>query len=95
MGKKTLVLVLAMALITVGCQTHMHTVGKGAQGSQVETNRQWYCIWGLVPINELDTQSIAGTEDYDIETEITFIDFLIAIPGCFVTVNSRTVFVTK
>jgi hypothetical protein len=73
----------------------MHTVGKGAQGIQVEENRQWYCIWGLVPINELDSQAIAGADDYDIKTEMNIIDILIAIPGWFVTVNSRTVTVTK
>jgi hypothetical protein len=33
--------------------------------------------------------------DYEITTEVTFIDILIGIPASWVTVSSRTVTVTK
>ncbi|MBN2310024.1 MAG: hypothetical protein JXR94_13710 [Candidatus Hydrogenedentes bacterium] len=95
MRRTGIALIALAAILAAGCQTHMHAVGRGAQGADVEQARQWYCIWGLVPINELDTKAMAGAADYDIETEITFIDWLISIPGFFVTVNSRTVMVTK
>ena len=49
-----------------------------------------------MPINEVDTKEMAGDVDnYEIKTEVTPIDFLIGIPGSWVSVTSRTVTVTK
>lgn len=75
---------------------HTHVVGNGAQTGNLEEARQWYILWGLVPINDVDTNNMAaGAEDYTIETETTPIDFLIGLVAGIITVNSRTVTVTR
>jgi hypothetical protein len=58
--------------------------------------RQWYILWGLVPLNNVDTYHMAGgTKDYEIKTEASALDVIISIFTGIVTVNSRTVTVTK
>ena len=88
-------LIVAM-LFVIGCSAHIHTVGKGAQGSDVIEARQWYIVWGLVPINNVDTNAMAGgATDYEIMTSITPIDFIIGVVAGSITVSSRTVSVQK
>jgi len=37
--------------------------------------RQWDVLWGLVPINEVKSEEMAGdAEDYVVDTELTFLD---------------------
>ncbi len=96
--KKTVALIVIVGLlfITIGCTTHIHKVGSGPQTYREEMGRQWYVLFGLVPLNEIDTNAMAGNvADYEITTEVTFIDILIGIPASWVTVSSRTVTVTK
>jgi hypothetical protein len=90
-------LVLAVMLVVVsGCSAHMHKIGKGAAGSQVTEQRQWYILWGLVPLNTVDTSTMAaGAFDYDIKTEASALDVVMNIFTGAVTVYSRTVTVTK
>ena len=88
--------VIVLLLAAVGCTTHIHNVGNGPQTHQVEMGRQWYILWGLVPINEVNTNTMAGNvTDYQIKTEVDPIDILIGIVASAVTVSSRTVTVTK
>jgi hypothetical protein len=90
-----LVLIAVMLFLMAGCAAHIHKVGKGGGGSAVE-ERQWYILWGLVPINEVDTAEMAdGAEDYTITTEYGPLDVLISIVAGIVTINSRTVTVEK
>ncbi|MCF8303751.1 MAG: Bor family protein [Bacteroidales bacterium] len=52
-------------------------------------------MWGLVPINEVDSHEMAqGHENYQIESEISFIDFLIGAVLGFATIQTQTVTVT-
>jgi hypothetical protein len=89
-------LIAIMALVIFGCSRHVHTIGKGPAGSDVQTARQWYILFGLVPLNEVDTNAMAGAVgDYEIQTEISALDFLITMFTSMVTVNCRTVTVTK
>lgn len=82
-------------LLMVGCAAHTHVVGNGGQGEQVNA-RQWYILWGLVSLNTVDTQDMAdGASDYTVYTRQNFLDFLISIPTSILTINSRTVSVTK
>ena len=91
-----LMVVVLIASFALGCAAHIHTVGAGPQQSGDETARQWYILWGLVPINDVDSKAMAGgASDYEIKTEISPIDFLIGIPASLVTIQSRTVTVTK
>ena len=98
MSKKVAVplIILLIAVFTLSCAVHMHTIGSGSQTGEKEQARQWYVLWGLVQINQIDTQAIAGgATDYEIRTEVSPLDFLINIPTSLVTVYSRTVTVTK
>lgn len=95
---KSLVLLgvlVTILMLMVGCAAHTHVVGDGGQEMQVNA-RQWYILWGLVPLNKVDTKEMAaGAENYTVYTRHNFLDFLISIPASLVTINSRTVSVTK
>jgi len=87
---------IAAVAFVIGCQTHTHIVGDGAQDWTSRTERQWYILWGLVPLNDVDTSEIAGdVTDYEIKTETTFLDGVISIFTSIVTVNTGSVSVTK
>ena len=92
------VLILGL-LFVIGCSTHVHKVGNGAQGNDMNDMieaRQWYVLFGLVPINEVDTNAMAGeATDYEITTELTAIDIIIGLFTGVVSVSSRTVTVRK
>ncbi len=96
MKKITIIIMLVTLFALVGCATHIHTIGKGAQGNQTIEARQWYALWGAVPLSEVDTNAMAGNAvDYEIKTEQSALDFIFNIFTCYVTVVSRTVTVTK
>jgi hypothetical protein len=83
-------------LFVIGCSMHVHKVGNGAQGNDMMEARQWYVLFGLVPINEVNTNAMAGAAtDYEIRTGHTVFDFIINIFTSVVSVNSRTVTVRK
>jgi PBP1b-binding outer membrane lipoprotein LpoB len=95
--KKTLIALLVLSvLLAVGCSTNIHTVGDGPQKNEVIEARQWYILFGLVPLNEVNTQTMVGNaEDYEIKTEQSFLDGVINAFTGAVTVTSRTVTVKK
>ena len=95
--RKIVLLLSLVAIITlIGCSANIHQVGKGAQGNQVVEARQWYFLFGLAPLNEVDTNQMAGeAADYEIKTETSALDFIFNIFTSYVTVTSRTVTVTK
>jgi len=98
MKRKLSALVLAIVLLagTTSCYTMEHTVGSGAQGASTEEARQWYVLWGLVPLNEVDSKSMAGgATDYEIKTQMKFVDIVIGIFTGIVTVYPMSVEVTK
>ena len=95
--KKIIPMLLIMfAMVIVGCSAHVHTVGNGPQTGEVESARQWYLLYGIIPINTVDTGAMAiGSDNYEITTVTGPIDILIGIPALYVTVSSRTVTVTR
>jgi hypothetical protein len=83
-------------LVGSGCMTLTHQVGNGAQTTQQEEKRQWYLLWGLVPLNEVDSQEMAGgATNYTVKSEVTIIDALIGAVLGWVTISSQTVTVAK
>ncbi|MDZ7263178.1 MAG: hypothetical protein ONB16_01245 [candidate division KSB1 bacterium] len=96
---RRMMLVIGLAVIVcflMGCAAHIHKVGTGAQSSQKVEARQWYALWGLVPINQVNTDQMAeGAKNYTIKTEQSALDVLINIFTGYVSVVSRTVTVTK
>ena len=96
MKKVGAVFMLAVMMFMVGCAAHTHVVGNGAQGNEVTQQRQWYVLFGLIPINNVDTEQIAqGTADYTIKTEQSALDVIINIFTGMVSVYSRTVTITQ
>ena len=96
MKKVTIIIMLVTLFALVGCATHIHTIGKGPQGYQTTEARQWYALWGAAPLNEVDTAAMAGdATDYEIKTEQSALDIIMNIFTGAITVNSRTVIVTK
>ena len=88
--------VLAVLVVFMGCMAHVHTIGNGPKGSEQVVAKQWYALWGLIPISVVDTHVMAGgTKNYEIKTETSVVDFVITMFTSCVTINCRTVTVTK
>ncbi|MDE0638791.1 MAG: hypothetical protein OXI43_23365 [Candidatus Poribacteria bacterium] len=93
-------LCIASVLFIVGCAAHVHNIGDGpprpSRPQEEIVERQWYLLWGLVPINEIDTNDIAGdATDYQIVTSMTVVDWLVAVVLSPASIYSRTVVVKK
>ncbi len=98
MLKKIVLTFLAVAMLVSagGCFTLNHVVGDGAKGGQTATERQWYILWGLVPLNEVKSKDMAGgATSYTVKSERTPLDIIINIFTGIVTVYSQTVEVKK
>ena len=96
MRKAIIAATLISLLIVVGCSTHIHTVGSGPQSYEIVEARQWYILFGLVPLNTVDTKTMAaGATDYEIKTEQSPLDILMNIFTGQISIYSRTVTVTK
>ena len=93
---KKMFAVILIFVFAVACSTHIHTVGTGPRIGQEEKAKQWYILWGLVPLNNVNTNALAGgNTNYEIKTSTTFVDGLIGGVTGMVTINCRTVTVTK
>ncbi|HVZ81558.1 MAG TPA: hypothetical protein VHE12_12285 [bacterium] len=100
--KKTFRMLACLAFLSIsldGCMTLEHTVGNGGSGSQVTANRQWYILWGLVPLNQVDGEKMALekglTNNYTVKSQMSFIDVLLNIITGTVSVYGQTVSVSK
>ena len=90
------VLLILGVLFIIGCSAHVHTVGNGPQGNTITEARQWYILFGYVPLNIVDTNAMAGeATDYEIRTEQNAIDIIISAFTGVISVHSRTVTVRK
>ncbi len=93
---KIVLLVCLFSLFLTGCATHRHIVGDGSQTGVTKSERQWYALYGLVPLGEVDTKDMSGgAEDYEIKTEESVEDFLLNLVTGMMTIVSRTVTVAK
>ncbi len=98
MAKKMITVFTILILLTVfiGCSTHRHVIGDGSQGNSSESAKQWYILWGLVPLNDVDTKAMAdGASDYEIKTQQSFTDVIIGLFTGIVTISPRSVTVEK
>ncbi|MEO2002537.1 MAG: hypothetical protein ABGY41_00395 [Candidatus Poribacteria bacterium] len=102
--KRTLAALLPLlgVCLRAGCAVHTHVIGDGSAapadspGADKVKQRQWYALWGLVARNDVQTDQMAGEDaDYEIRTEVTFVDGLINAVTSIVTVTTRSVTVTK
>ena len=93
---KVSILFVAVIVLFAGCVTNEHIVGAGPQGSNTVEAQQWYVLWGLVPLNTVDTNAMAGdADDYLITTEQDVLDVVINMFTSIATVQTRSVNVTK
>lgn len=93
---RTLLFALTIAFTISSCYTLEHTVGTGAKGNSMTEKRAWYVLWGLVPINEVDSKQMAGgASNYKVTSQVTFIDGVINCFTSIVTVYCQSVMVTK
>ena len=96
MKKIVTALMVVSTLIIVGCSTHVHTVGAGPQTGEVVSARQWYVLWGLMPLNTVEINEMSGgADDFEIKTQAAPLDIIISGFTNYVTVSCRTVTVTK
>ncbi len=59
--------------------SHQHTVGLGATGTGQASQRQYYALFGLFQVNEVDTQRLAADlTSYTVDTRFGFVDLLLA-----------------
>ena len=87
-------ILMIACLCVIGCASHTHTVGYGPGFDQTVVERQWYLLYGLVPINEIDTKAMAGGKsNYEITTEVTVADFIYQMLMSPATITCRTVWV--
>ena len=103
MQKKLIVVFIIISMLLIGCASHVHNIGTGPEIGHKETARQWYLLYGLVPLNSVDTNEMANSaENYEIQTQTGPIDIAISVGLGIVTfgigpaiIQSRTVTVTK
>ena len=82
--------------LSTSCFTLRHTVGGGPSEGEVVETKQWHAGWGLVPMNPVDSASLAGgASDYRVVTEFTFADVLVSSITSFVGFYRQTVQVEK
>lgn len=80
----------------IGCAAHTHIVGTGAKGGEKVSAKQWYALYGLIPLNKVDTQQMAGgASDYTIKTKQDITDILLGCVVGILTFGTRTVTVEK
>lgn len=88
---RTLVLILALASLS-SCLSHSYRIGGGPNGIGDASTRQYYLFFGLMQINEADHQRLTrDMTSYEIVSEMTFTDFMIATLLFPLTVTSRTI----
>jgi len=101
MKKAIVMIMIVSSLFLIGCSTHVHTVGTGPETGMTKVARQYYLLWGLIPLNTVDTNQMAAsmkTDNYEIKSQVGLVDgainfaSMVTIGGL---VSSRTVTITK
>ena len=96
---KTIKAFLGIFLLVIflsSCMSLTHVVGTGASSGVSTEKKQWYALWGLVPINEVDSKAMAGgASNYTIKSKVKFIDYVISAFTSAVSINVQTVVVQK
>ncbi len=94
--RRSRLLLLALACLFAGCQTHVHTIGAGPTGLGSESARQFYIFFGLFQIGEADSQRLAhDASGYEIVTSYSFVDILLQPILLPLTITSRTMTVNR
>ena len=94
--KMLCVLLIVSVFFFMGCAAHVHKVGAGPQTYDVSRARQWYILYGVVPLNHVDTHAMAaGATNYRITTFHSPVDWMMSVVLSWATITARTVLVEK
>jgi len=97
--RKAVAIALCLAIFAIplsGCFSLRHNVGSGSQGGTQVSEKQWYLLWGLVPLNNVNSQTMAGgANNYTVDSGVSVVDFVINFFTQYVTIYCQTVTVTK
>jgi PBP1b-binding outer membrane lipoprotein LpoB len=95
-AKKSFLAIILLVFLLSSCMTLTHVVGNGGSSGVATEQKQWYALWGLVPINQVDSKAMAGgATNYTIKSQVKFLDYVISAFTSIVTINLQTVSVTK
>ena len=87
------VLLIVFLLPMLACYNLTHVVGTGGDGARVVAEqRQWYAVFGLVDMNDVDSKEMSDSiVNYTVVSEMTTVDFLISIFTSIATIQCCTV----
>lgn len=86
------VLAASLLMLACGCMGHTHVVGVGPTGLGTESARQYYLLFGLVPLNSVNAQRVTGDlSSYEIQSAYSATDLLLSPLLLLFTGTSRTV----
>ena len=93
---KVFLVTYLLVFLLSSCMSLTHVVGTGASSGVTSEKKQWYALWGLVPINEVNSKAMAeGASNYTINSKGKFIDYVISAFTSAVSVNVQTITVQK
>ena len=73
-----------------------HVSGTGASKSIVVKQKQWFALWGLVPLNTVNPKEMAEkSTNYIVKTEFSFGDILLGIFTFPISIERQTVTVVR
>lgn len=85
-------LAVALSFAATGCVSHQHVVGLGPTGTGSVSARQYYVLFGLLQVNEVDTQRFAPElTSYAIDTRFSLTDLVLTTLLLPLTVTTRTI----
>jgi hypothetical protein len=88
--------IFLLVFLLSSCMSLTHVVGSGASSGVITEKKQWYALWGLVPINQVDSKAMAdGASNYTIKSKVKFVDYVISAFTSAVSINVQTVSVLK
>ena len=81
---------------TFSCTKTRLIVGEGSKSGIVNSQKNWYILWGAVPIIEANQEELIGdAKNYEYVTETDLLDSIINAAGIMLSVGTRTVKVIK
>ena len=94
--QKAFLVTFLLVFLLSSCMSLTHVVGTGASSDVISEKKQWYALWGLVPINEVNSIAMAeGASNYTIKSKVKFVDYVISAFTSAVSINVQTVTVQK
>lgn len=91
-----MIMATVVVLMMSSCYSISHTVGTGSSTGETINKRQWYILYGAIPLTKVDTKALAGgAANYTITTKHSFVDYIIGAVTGFVTIKPMTVQVKK